>query len=751
MNTDIKEVETILADVGRRCNPQLVEKKHAHARQMKSDAAEHSMIFLVSMIFGVGIQSLIRRADASKHAFGAQLSLLHRCTLSISRLLRKRASLLLVAKLSIVSRQLQNTLSQHASPPPFLDDLRSQLAHLNQTLLKRINKRLASTNTTDDSIIESLAAYCLATRCSSDDAIHQFHQVRLDVITSQLDKSRVNIPKALSLFVRTLQTSKTLRSRQFSDVLSKLKSTPILSDPDIRSLDGLELEILGRWAVPEVKNFTPWIKLSELSRTAGVDSIKEWSSQAFDKFTEGCDKCLADSNEFNDLLALRAETLELWLSSWGSTITYNSNDVLERLRTIFNNHTKRVLSSQIQSIDEVGAQILSTISEWDSAEHVPAGSLWDSDLISADFSDGAASFKHIVADRLLGRDHDVSAVLKKYQTWLSFIGEKNESIESLRQLRWTDILVGGEVEDEDIDITPSLNQEDPKILFDTLHSAVKQALEKLEKSLNNAFNALGTAKQSAKARYLLRLVRLVRRDIPAEFVASDFLFSRSMVPQLQNLLASDIMEQAAALPFVSSLKTDSASKALKAVPGRTLWEGELAIPVQPSPSTFKTLRHLSATMDETGTDLWDPSTVDVLKAQLQLKIETVIKSTLDEMVAWDGSSKATKSPPASDEKTEDGRKDESEDKADSPKDADKKSDNEHASQVDILRDWQMQLLFDATYLAAMLGDSSTQLASVTEAIQKSLESRSDAFKGIQQGAAEYWKRTELLFGLLASR
>lgn len=43
MNTEIQEIESILADVGRRCNPQLVEKKHLHARQMKSDAAEKGM------------------------------------------------------------------------------------------------------------------------------------------------------------------------------------------------------------------------------------------------------------------------------------------------------------------------------------------------------------------------------------------------------------------------------------------------------------------------------------------------------------------------------------------------------------------------------------------------------------------------------------------------------------------------------------------------------------------------------------
>lgn len=43
MNKEIQDVESILADIGRRCNPQLVEKKHLHARQMKTGAAEKGM------------------------------------------------------------------------------------------------------------------------------------------------------------------------------------------------------------------------------------------------------------------------------------------------------------------------------------------------------------------------------------------------------------------------------------------------------------------------------------------------------------------------------------------------------------------------------------------------------------------------------------------------------------------------------------------------------------------------------------
>lgn len=36
MNRDIQGVESILADVGRRCNPRLIERKHVHVRQIET-------------------------------------------------------------------------------------------------------------------------------------------------------------------------------------------------------------------------------------------------------------------------------------------------------------------------------------------------------------------------------------------------------------------------------------------------------------------------------------------------------------------------------------------------------------------------------------------------------------------------------------------------------------------------------------------------------------------------------------------
>lgn len=687
--------------------------------------------------------------DADKHSFGAQLALLHRSTTSIARLLRRRASLLLVAKILVVSRLLHKTLSQHDSTPPFLDDLRKQLASLRNTLLNRIDKRLASPNATEDVIIESLAAFCLVSTPSSDDAIHKFHQVRLGVITAQLEASRENIPKTLRLLINTLQMSKVLRSRQFTDVLSKLKSRPVLSDPDIRSLDGLELDILGRFAAPGVINFTPWVKLSDLSRNEGLESIREWSLMAFEKFSEGCQKSLAQSNDFSELLALRAETYELWLESWGSTIMHRSINVLDRLRDVINDNLKRVLTSKVETIDGLVGHITSTISEWESsAHHTSNGSLWDSDMINADYSDGATAFRQSVTERLLGRDANVSAALEKYQSWLSSFRDISESIGSLKRLRWTDILVGSEVEDEDINVTPQLNEDDPKLLSDSLQTAMRQAFLTLQTSFSEAFNAFGSSYRSEKATFMLRLIRLVRRDIPTGLLSDDFLFSRDIVPELQKLLAAEIATQTNSLSFVPSSNAQPDTNKLKIVPGRTLWEGDPATPVQPSPNAFKYLRRLTAIMDESGSDLWDPSTVKVLKEALQKQLEGKINTTLEELESWSSPDKTSETSETKDTSTKTNEKpDESEDKSN---EEDTKANDSDNSQADIIRDWKIQLFFDAVYLACMLGDP-TQMGDVTTCVQKSAEPSPDMLKTMKKMAEEYWKRTELLFGLLARR
>ncbi|EHA24507.1 hypothetical protein ASPNIDRAFT_53410 [Aspergillus niger ATCC 1015] len=710
MNREMEDVDSTLADIGRRCNPRLMEKMYTHYNQIKDDSHDE---------------------DAAKRALGGQLALLHRCASSISKLLRRRGSVLLVAKL------MQTTV------PPFVEDLRNQLASLRRSLLRRLEKRLASAKYAADEIIEALAAYCLTTSSSSDDAIRYFHQVRLDGIGGQLelvDPSGENVLNSLRLYVRTLQTSKILLSRRLSDVLSKLKARPLLTDPEIRSLDDLDLGVLGRWVAADVNNFTPWIKLSELSKSDAEKTIKQWSKPAFDRFLDGCRGTLTNWLDFSKLLSLRKQTLELWLSSRSSTPTHSSLQVLEGIRSVFNDRLKGILSEQAKTLDVFGQGVASGVSHWGDRAHTASQSLWAEDLISLDYSNGSAAFKQAVTHRLLGRDDDVSAVLEKYHGWLSVIEESRESIDGLRQIRWADVLDEGEDEDLDIDVPAMLNDDDPRLLREALQAAIEQAFETLQNSLSTTFDTLEKPGQSGEAAFMLKTIRLARRDLPAQFISSDYALSQSIVPELQKILATDIVARTGPWKSPATSKSKSGK-----VPGRTLWEGDPEIPVQPTPSTFKYLRRLVRSMDQYGAGLWDASTTQTLKSAMLDEISKAIKSSLENLNSPVDHEDSKKSASQDDEETESARNGEDSDPA-KPETESIESD----SAADV-KDRKIQLYFDSVYLNdafAVQHSERSQLTEVLGTLRSSLDLPAKATKNLENAAREYWKRTQLLFGLL---
>jgi hypothetical protein len=637
----------------------------------------------------------------------------------------------------VISRLLHKALSQQKPVPPFLESLRNQIASLRQTLLRRINKCLGSASSTADDIIEVLASYCLATSSSSEDAVRHFHRVREEVIESQLglqDTSGENILKALGLYLSTLQISKILLSRRLSDVLGKLKARPILTDPEIRKLDDLGIDVLGRWVPPDVSNFTPWIKLSELPKSDAEKTLKKWSKQAFEKFVQCCQKNLTNWLDFANLLSLREKALDFWLRSWTLTATHSPLQVLEDLRGVFNDRLATLLSDQAKSLVNFGQDVAFKISSWDNIDHVTSQSLWDYEMIALDYSHGAGAFKTAIADRLLGRDEEVSDMLKRYQTWLMSIEKSQESIDELRQSRWHDIIEEGEGEEVDIDVTATLNEDDPRLLQEALKVAVEEAFGSLESSFTVAFKTFGGLNKVGKAAFVLRLIRLVRRDLPTKLIAEDYAFSKGIVPQLQEMLAAEVVTHTPSLKLL--VKPDSR------LPGRSLWEGDPELPVQPSPSTFKFLRRIVGAMDRCGQGLWDVSTVQYLKRTLQGELSKTITSDIETLGSCDAKmSKGSAEPEG--KQASDGQED---------KHGEDGQRSEEATKSRNLQDMKLQLYFDMAYLRHALRAKDSEhdpLTDVLETLLSGLEPADKAAKSMGHSASEYWKRTQLLFGLLA--
>ncbi|RDW83880.1 uncharacterized protein DSM5745_04206 [Aspergillus mulundensis] len=704
----MEDVDASLGDIGRRCNPRLVGKKYAHLNQINNETTDQ---------------------DAAKRALGAQLALLHRCSVLISKMLRKRGSPLLVAKLLVISRLLHKHLSEQKSAPPFLETLRNQLASLRRGLRSRIDKRMASAKSTTEEIIEALAAYCLSTSSSSDDAVVYYHKIRLDVIAAQLDDVRASgegILAALRLYVQTLQVSKTLLSRRFTDVLGKLKSRPLLTDPDIRNLDDLSIDVLGRWVTTDIINFTPWIKVNEQSKQDTERTIKKWSKGAFEEFVRRGQASLTTWVDFSQLLQLRKETLDLWLCSWSSTPTHSTLQVLEGLRAVFNSRLTGILSDKSKDLETFGQAVTSAVSNWGVA-HGDAQSLWDHELISLDYSNGAASFKESVTDRLLGRDACISTVTEKYRAWLITIESLRDSVYAVRDVRWPDMVDEATDENLDIDIAAVLNEDDPKILWDALEAAVRQAFNALQTSFSEAFASIRESDRGDKVAFMLKLIRLVRRDLPHEFVPRDTEFSKDIVPGLQEILAAEVIAATRPLYFVASVNPRT-----KTLAGRTLWEGNPELPIQPSPSTFKFMRKMVDSMDRHGHGVWDMSTVYVLHNALQKEVSERISTYLSDMES-----------PAEQPKPEN----EDETPVQNGDDQSGGSGDAH------LHDAALQLYFDNILLNSATTNKETQqspLQEVAEKLRKSFGPEGESIsKTLDQRAHEYWHRTRLLFGLLA--
>ena len=94
---------------------------------------------------------------------------------------------LLISKVLVISRLVHKALSQSESKPPIVDQLWEKLLSARRQLLRRIDRRLASTTGDTASLTESMCAYALATSSTPSDVLKHFHKVRKDKMVNEHD------------------------------------------------------------------------------------------------------------------------------------------------------------------------------------------------------------------------------------------------------------------------------------------------------------------------------------------------------------------------------------------------------------------------------------------------------------------------------------------------------------------------------------------------------------------------------------
>ncbi|KAK2747105.1 hypothetical protein FQN57_002360 [Myotisia sp. PD_48] len=713
MNREIKAIESNLADIGRRCNPRLIARKSAHLTELKGRMSKE-----------------VR----DEQRLSAHFAFLRKSTDIISRILRKRGPIVVVAKLLVISRLLLKELSQCETLPGYVENLRNSLASFRQILLKRVNSRLIAIDITTADLLDAFSAYCLATSSSSGDAMRHFHRIRQEAINSQVERtgSRADgIVLALKLYLQTLQNTTALLSGPLATSLEKLTSKPLLSDPDVLQIRELDIDVVKPWIIADIQHFTPWIKYNEISRSDGERQVKAWSKAAFEGFLTYSRREIEFFQTFREVLELRKRLLETWLTVQNSTCSHSPLEILDGLQGLVNGQLVFILRSQSEGLAGLGQEISILVEERNTEDADNDNfQLWDSQLTFLDFSEGAKGFKEALLNRYLGRGTNLLKFMDLYQRWLESIHTHTTLVQDLRNEIWEDI-IEDDVDEDIIDhINGCLKEDDPDHLSTEHHSALEKGFTSLQASLISLSNKMTGPESNPRATFLLRIIRGIQTKIPNEvFPKNQPEFASEVIPKLHTILAAAVVSQTS--KYLLHLNPQPNAKRL---PGRLLWVGEPELPVQPTPTAFKLLRHLVLAMANQGSDIWNPSAVGELKKEFFKSVASTIKVESTDDV--NGSNESVSHENENDLPVE-----------------------ENLETVTAVRpstrDFQLQLLFDLMYLYRFMAvekpstDSTLGgLHPIIESLIGGLELGPELRERLETSSHRYWERTRLLFALL---
>lgn len=287
----------------------------------------------------------------------------------------------------------------------------------------------------------------------------------------------------------------------------------------------------------------------------------------------------------------------------------------------------------------------------------------------------------------------------------------------MRTAKWDDDL-DFDIDDLDYEgdetLQEALSRNDAAKFEQKLRDSTTQAFKKAYENIEKAF---GT--QSEQAAFFVRVLReldLRRSDLSDRLsVTKDAnAFDHTA---LVSALHATLSEQASYV----ALNDFSEALSKQSTVATSLWDGTPALPTQPSPATFRFLTALQTRMSEMGEDLWSPRAVEAVRTHVGASLENVLDKFPPEQQAVSTEGEETSDAAEAYEKTADHNK-----------------------------ELRVQRLSDALYLSAALGSKSRDaLKGVLSTLQKAGEIDAAAEQRVEKNATEYWKRTNLLFGLLA--
>ncbi|TGO55203.1 hypothetical protein BCON_0095g00170 [Botryotinia convoluta] len=706
---------------------------------------------LVGMVGGLGkLQGETKNGKKGEEMrVVAKMKVLGMCGIVVGKLLRRPGrldgdggrgkGLVVAAKVLVLSRLLAKSL-ENTEDKQFVEEAKKKRSVLTKRLLRAVQKTLVSIKDAEDrdDLVQALCAYSLATSSGAKDVLRHFLNVRGEAMALAFDDEEESnqqtsgVLRALGIYTRTLLDVQALVPRRLSEALAALKTKPLLKDDSIRELEGLRLDVCERWFGDEIFYFTPYVRHDDLEGLSAVETLKGWAKKASEVLLEGFSKTLQGGLDFKVVVELRTKILEVWIRDGGKAKGFDPSILLDGLRDAINKRLVELLETRVGKLHLVGTEIESTLATWQEGITDLHPSLWDEDMMATELSNGGNIFKQDILARTFGRNDAVSRVVDSFHTWRHLIEKIGTYIDQLKKQRWDDDLEDME-DDESLESRQNLlSKEDPQMLQDRLDSSLEKSFQELHTKITSLVDQHKDNRSIGKMPvYILRILRDIRAELPSIPALQEF--GISLVSSLHENLAGMVSENPV-LTLAKSLKK-------KKVAGRALWEGTPELPVQPSPATFKFLRGLSIAMADAGADLWSPVAVKVLKAHLDSKVGDQWSMTLKEKEgeASNGTTEFPPEAPGTDAEEKEG---------DAPAPAPVVEVDEE-KQKDLLKQSLFDIFVLQQALASQSDDKEKKLKNLADEVEARLNLEGREKKRVVNGAAEYWKRCSLLFGLLA--
>ncbi|GAO14145.1 uncharacterized protein UV8b_06548 [Ustilaginoidea virens] len=699
----------------------------------------------------------------------ARWKLLELCGLVAGRILKGRGgvgrehekqadTLVLATKVFVISRLLVKSLKEDASAGngrQAVEAASSTLESLRRRIQRSVERLLENTDQRSGtgSVTKALCAHSLANSSGAKHAIAHFIRVRTRamevVLKMDSDESQAptvagtttdDVVRSLRLYTKTLLDVQALIPAKLPQALAQLKSQRLLADASLQQLEGLRLDLYGRSCGEEIQDFTPFIPHDDLSAKQAREMLASFAENGGRVVMSGLKKTLRHMADLEPIIDLRRQVLQLWIRDGGRAKGLDPQEMQDELRETINARLLCVADAKAAKLRLVGSEVKATLEGWREGVSDKHKSLWDDQGYDSALSDGAASFVGEVISRLHGRNDAVSRAAHSYRCWFHVVDDVKAAVERVRKQRW-DKDDDEEIEDEETieQRQKALSQEDPSRLQGRFNESLDQSFRDVEAQLQKLWtqHSGGCASSGAKAIYLVRVVREIRAQLPDRAGLRDF--GLALVPALHSRLATTA-SQSAAEEFISSGLSD------RGVAMKPLWEGDPAVPSQPSPALFHFLRDLSLSMTDLGVDLWTPAAIRELKQQLSRRLVDAWRRELEHVgcatAARDG-----------DPDEKDKEKEKERGQGEVQEGGGEAEPDDAAAPASTAQEVCTQWLFDISLLRCCIGNAPGPASSSFDELEREAWQRSGLDEAPRQRiaklAGDFWGRVNLLFGLLA--